>query len=89
MKHSSYYMMGLALGASALLSACGGGGGSAAAIPMVVVGSDVPVTATQSSQGAIDFVRTVVADDNENGDGIRIDAADLSTSETDESDPDI
>lgn len=87
MKHINQCMLGLALVATISLSACGGGGGADAALP-VVVDSDVPVNATQSARGAMDFVRTVATDESENADGLRIDTADLATSETDEADPD-
>lgn len=90
MKHSTLRKLGLVLGASALLAACGGGTEVAPlpSLPPVIANSDVPVTATQSAQGAMAFVGTVVADENANGDGLRIDAADLATSETDEPEPD-
>jgi hypothetical protein len=86
MTYSSKFSLGLLLGVVALLSACGGGSDTVA--PQVVVDSDVPVTATQTAKEAISFVRTVADDATENGDGLRIDAADLATSETDEPEPD-
>ncbi|MFM7330145.1 MAG: hypothetical protein ACKO1L_00520 [Brachymonas sp.] len=55
----------MALSASAMLAACGSGNNTALpnAVPGVafVPGTDVPVTATQSSAAAFDFVSQVVA----------------------------
>ena len=93
MKHTHLRTLGLVLGAGALLAACGGGGNGAEVVPRlgpqpVVADADVPATATQNATGAVAFIRTLAADGDANGDGLRIDAADLGTSETDEPEPD-
>jgi len=79
----------LAISTCAWLAACGGNtydAGSGPEVPVTanVPGTDVPLTATQSSAGAIAFVRTVVANEDESADNLRIDATELATSETDE-----
>lgn len=84
MNYTRHCVLGLAFVSTVWLSACGGGG---AAEPLVV-GSDVPVSATQNARAATAFVRTVAADESENGDALQIDAAELATSETDEAEPD-
>lgn len=50
----------LALSASVLLIACGSGNNTVALFP----GSEVPLTATQDSTAAFDFVNSVVAKGN-------------------------
>ena len=52
-----------ALGAVALLAACGGGGGSTATSPTtpgagLVAGTDLPISVEQSTKGVIDFAKT-------------------------------
>lgn len=85
--------LGLVLGASAMLAACGGGNNSAETVPRLdsqptATDARVPATATRSASGAVDFIRTLTADEDANGDGVLIDATDLGTSETDEPEPD-
>lgn len=50
----------LALSASVLLTACGSGNTAIPNVPLVL-GTDVPVSATQDAGAAIDFVTSVVA----------------------------
>jgi ABC-type glycerol-3-phosphate transport system substrate-binding protein len=90
MTRTTHLKRALALSACAWLAACGGdpqasdGLGSEAPVTANVPGTDVPLTATQSSAGAIAFIRTVVANEDESADNLRIDAAEFATSETDE-----
>jgi hypothetical protein len=59
----------IALSASLVLIACGGGGGGDTPPAVVLVaGTDVPVTATQSDQAAFDFVASIVAKGEANTD---------------------
>ncbi|TWO68891.1 hypothetical protein FN976_21065 [Caenimonas sedimenti] len=74
--------------AGPLLVACGGGGGDSG--PALVAGTDVPVTATNTSTEAISFVqqqRTLTGADS--AEPITLGEAKLATSETDEPDPSI
>ena len=79
------------LAASALLlAACGGGGGGGGS-PVVtdppVAGTDIPLSATTSSAGAIAFVKSVQASSSESAEPLVAGGATLATSETDEPDP--
>lgn len=76
-----------ALPLAALLAACGGGGvGGIAEVPSepLVSGTDVPVSATTSSSGAIAFVRSVIGMTSETADPLVLGDAVLATSDTDE-----
>jgi hypothetical protein len=88
MMNPTQRMLSLVLGSAVLLSACGGGGGGPEEAAPLATGSDVPVAATQSAAAATSFVRTVASDENGNGEGLRVDAIELATSETDEPEPD-
>ena len=79
----------LAISTTALISACGSGGGDAVAqfIPLSP-GTDVPLTATQTSVQAIDFVRMVVSKGEANADtALVVGDVVLATSETDDPEP--
>ncbi len=69
------------------LSACGSDSG-----PRLVTGTDVPVTAVESSSGAAVFVKEVVAtptDTAEAAEPLELGDAVLATSDTDEPDSDV
>ena len=51
----------IAASAALVLVACGGGGGDAAPIDGLLSGTDIPASATASSDGATAFVASVVA----------------------------
>ena len=58
-----------ALGAAALLSACGGGSTYSSDPSLkLVAGTDLPVAVEQSAQGLIDFTKAQVAAPTETGD---------------------
>jgi hypothetical protein len=76
-----------ALACALLLSACGGGGrgpDTTTAGPALVPGTDVPVSATLSADGAFEFVSGLLATTSETGEPIVVGDAVLGTSETDE-----
>jgi ABC-type glycerol-3-phosphate transport system substrate-binding protein len=75
--------------AALLLAACGGGGGGGTPTPTdpVVGGTEVPVSATQSSQGAFTFVSSVAAAPNDSGEPLVVGDATLATSDTEEPQP--
>jgi len=81
-------VLGLAVAAS-LLSACGGGGGSPAGADPFVSGTEVPLSATTSSSGALAFVKTVAASSDNSAEPIVVGDAVLAVSDTDEPDPGI
>jgi hypothetical protein len=71
------------------LSACGSDGTPTA---LFVAGTDVPITATTSSNGASVFVKEVVAtpiDTADKAEALELGDAVLATSETDEPDSDV
>jgi hypothetical protein len=76
----------VATAATLLLAACGGGGGDDG--PQFVTGTDVPVTATATSQEATSFVRSTASSSN-SGEPLALGNADLATSETAEPDPNV
>jgi hypothetical protein len=80
-----------ALGAGvALLAACGGGGGEAPVqAPPVVTGTDIPVSATTSSEGAFTFVNSVASATDNMAEPLVVGDATLASSETDEPDASI
>lgn len=71
-----------ALAGALLLASCGGGGGANLAAP--VPGTDVPVSATASADGAFDFVASVAAAPDDTAEPLVLGDATLATSETDE-----
>lgn len=72
---------------AALVTACGGGGGGEIASgPPTVSGTDVPLSATQDSHAATQFVASVAAK-SDSSDPIVVGDATLATSETDEPEP--
>ena len=74
-----------AVAASALLlAACGGGGGDSG--EAFVSGSDVPVSATQSGDGATTFAQSTAMGDA-SAEPIALGSAELARSETDEPKP--
>lgn len=76
-----------ALGAGAvLLAACGGGDDPPAppAPPQVVSGSQVPLSATQTANGAFDFVASVAASKDETSEPLVVGDATLATTGTEE-----
>ncbi len=73
-----------------LLAACGGGGGGDGVVAdPLVAGTDVPVSATSSSAGAIAFVKSVAATSSNTAEPIVVGDAVLATSDTDEPDPGV
>jgi hypothetical protein len=88
MKHQTFLMAGLA-GTALLLVACGGGGGGSAPVDPPVAGSDVPLSATTSSAGALTFVKAVAASSDNTAAPLTVGDATLATSDTDEPDPSI
>lgn len=89
----------LAFGAAAtavLLAACGGGdgaagegGGTPGAPDPTVPGSDVPLSATTTSAGAMAFVKRVAANSDNTAVPIAVGDAVLASSDVDEPDPGI
>lgn len=68
-----------------LLTACGGGGGGdGGAFAPVAPGSQVPLSATASADGAFDFVASVAANRDDGAEPLVLGDAVLATSETDE-----
>ena len=81
----------LVISATALIAACGSGGGGGDAAPQSVAlspGTDVPLTATQTSIQAIDFVRMVVGKGEADAEtALVVGDVVLATSETDDPAP--
>ena len=57
--------------------------------PNTMSGTDVPLSATTSSAGAMEFVKRVAATSDNSAEPIRVGDAVLATSDTDEPDPSI
>lgn len=90
MKATSWKLAFLTVAGASLLAGCGGSGGSGAMVTdPLVEGTDVPLSATASSAGALAFVKRVAATSDNSTEPIRVGGAVLATSDTDESDPDI
>ena len=92
MKRMTYSRWALVAGTALLVTACGGGdGGSGTPVAgePTVPGSDVPVSATTSSAGALAFVKSVAATSNDTASPIMVGDAVLASSETDEADAGI
>ena len=81
-------VLSLAAGAL-LLAACGGGGGSPVVVEPVIAGTDVPLSATTSSAGALAFAKTVAASSDNSASPITVGDAVLATSDSDEPDAGI
>jgi hypothetical protein len=88
----------LCFACAVLLGGCGGGysggGGAGGSVPTFnsdtnINGTDVPLSATTSSAGAMEFVKRVAATSDNSAEPIRVGDAVLATSDTDESDPGI
>lgn len=88
MKSIPWGRASLTLATALLLAACGGGGDTVVADPFVE-GTDVPLSATTSSAGALAFVKRVAATSDNTAEPLRVGGAVLATSDTDEFDPDI
>jgi hypothetical protein len=90
MKPIHFNLALLTMAGASLLAGCGGGGGSGTMVTdPLVEGTDVPLSATTSSAGALAFVKRVAATSDNTAEPIRVGGAVLATSDTDESDPDI
>jgi hypothetical protein len=90
MKSIAWKLMGLCVAGSALLlAACGGGGGGGASVDAPGAAPGGLASATTSSAGALAFVRTVAAGNENGAEPITLGDATLATSETDEPDPGI
>lgn len=90
MKAIPWKLSCLTMACAALLAGCGGGGGGSAMVTDPFVdGTDVPLSATTSSAGALAFVKRVAATSDNSAEPIRVGGAVLGTSDTDEPDPDI
>ena len=72
-----------AVGAVALLAACGGSDDSTPpAGPTLVVGTDVPVAVEQSATGVIDFAKTQLAATSETSEPLVLGNAKLATDDS-------
>jgi hypothetical protein len=103
MKSVPWGLASLCFACAALLAGCGGGysgdsvsgegGGGPATIDgdtnVGMNGTDVPLSATTSSAGAMEFVKRVAATSDNSAEPIRVGDAVLATSDTDEPDPSI
>ncbi len=90
MKAIPWKLTCLTMAGASLLAGCGGGGGSSTMVTDPFVdGTDVPLSATTSSAGALAFVKRVAATSDNSAEPIRVGGAVLGISDTDESDPDI
>jgi hypothetical protein len=81
----------IAVAAAMLATACGGGSGDSAAVNTdpSVAGSEVPVSATTSSAGAMAFMKQLAATSDNTATPIVVGDAVLATSDTDDPDPEI
>jgi hypothetical protein len=90
MERKQTWTLALLAVAGVLLAACGGGGGGGGGLggitapPATVGGSDVPVSATTSADGAFSFVADVAAQQDDAAEPLVLGDAVLATSETDE-----
>lgn len=90
MKPSSFSRASLGLAAGALLlTACGGSGGGSDLADPLASGTDVPLSATASADGALGFVKSVAATTSDSTEPIVVGEVVLGSSETDEPDPSI
>ena len=88
-RKTSWAALALALMALGLASCGGGGGGDPVTVPAdpLVSGTDVPVSATTSADGAFNFVASVAANLDDTGEPLVLGDAVLAVSETDEPRP--
>lgn len=91
LKFHSIFKVGVLCSVAAVLVACGSSDSlpTAAAPPTLIVNTDVPVSATTSSVGALEFVKTVVASSADAAEPLVVGDAVLSTSDTEEPDPSV
>jgi hypothetical protein len=104
MKSIPWGLASLCFACAALLAGCGGGdggdngsggGGGGGGVPTVdtdnnmMNATDVPLSATTSSAGAMEFVKRMAATSDDSAEPIRVGNAVLATSDTDEPDPAI
>lgn len=88
MKNQTYRMLGATLAAATLvgvLVACGGGGGTGtpeAQADALVPGSEVPVGATTSADGALSFTQSVAAVARDSSEPLVLGDAVLASSDT-------
>lgn len=87
MKSIPWGLASLVFAGVLLLAGCGGGGRHDT--DPNVEGTDVPLSATTSSAGALAFVKRVAASSNDRSEPLRVGGAVLATSDTDDSDPGI
>jgi hypothetical protein len=87
---SKTFLVGALAGTALLLASCGGGGGDSP-VPSdpPIAGTDVPLSATTSSAGALAFVKSVAATSDNTANPIVVGDAVLATSDTDEPDTGI
>lgn len=86
MKSIPWGLASLVFASALLVAGCGGGGRHDNDL---VNGSDVPLSATTSSAGALAFIKRVVASSDESSEPLRVGDAVLATSDTDDPDPGI
>ena len=72
-----------------LLSACGGGSSSTTAAVALVAGTDVPVTATETTAGVVSFANLSAASSDDTGEPLAVGEAALASSDTDEPDASV
>ena len=73
----------VAVGAVALLAACGGGNDSVTHTgPALVMGTDVPVTVEQSASGVIDFAKAQLLTTSETNEPLLLGDAKLATDDS-------
>jgi hypothetical protein len=89
MKSISWGLAFLCCACAVVLAGCGDGGRVSFSSDSDADGTDVPLSATTSSAGAMAFVKLVAATSDNSAEPIRVGGAVLATSDTDESDPDI
>ena len=70
----------VAVGAVALLAACGGGSDHSG--PALVMGTDVPVTVEQSASGVIDFAKAQLLTTSETSEPLLLGDAKLATDDS-------
>jgi hypothetical protein len=70
-----------------IVTACGGGSGTT--VEPVVAGTDVPVTATETTAAVISFANLSVSKGTDGDEPLQVGEAALASSETDEPDPSV
>ncbi len=86
MKSIFWGPVSLSIAGALLVAGCGGGGRNNGNF---VEGTDVPLSATTSSAGALAFIKQVVASTDETSEPLRLGNAVLGTSDSDDPDPGI